>query len=47
MPFARVNLELQLANGENALGVRGNELSKGVKLAALNINFEYVNKRVA
>ncbi len=47
MPLARVNLKLHLADGKNPLGMRGNKWSKGVKLATLNINFEYVNERVA
>ena len=47
MPVTRMNLELKLADRKNSLGMRGNEWGKGVKFATFNINFEYVNKRVA
>jgi hypothetical protein len=42
-----MNLQLKLANGKDPLGMRSKEWCKGVKLATLNINFEYVNERMA
>lgn len=46
VPLARMNLDLQLADGQIALSVRVDERRERVKLAAFNVNLEDVDERV-